>query len=82
MIDFSKFKFYDNDIPLINTKSDSIPILISDDTNYLSRYLDDIEMTYVKSSGYLSSKIDTLFLSSAVGNLKSILIKPAKKSVF
>ena len=82
MIDFSKFKFYDNDIPLIDTKSDSIPILISDDMNYLSRYLDDIEMTFVKSSGYFSSKVDTLFLSSTAGNLKSILIKPAKKKRF
>ena len=82
MIDFSKLKCFEGFIPLISNHSDSIPILISDDINCLSGYLDNLEMKYVLSSGYFSSKINTLFVPSTAGSLKLILIKPSGKKRF
>ena len=82
MIEISNFEFYNSFLPLINNNYDAIPILISDDSNYFSRHLNKLEMKYVISSGYFSSKTDTLFLSGTTGNLKLILIKPSRKKRF
>ena len=58
-----KSDFYDNYVPLIDDITDAIPIVISDNEEYLSNLLNQSQMTYVNSLDFFSSKNMTVFLS-------------------
>ena len=78
----NKFKLYETHMPLTGDDTDAVPIVISDDKDYLLNYLNDMEIKYATTSGYFSSTTDKLLLPNELGNLKIILIKPSKKKRF
>ena len=77
-----KLNFYNTFVPLIDNRSDAVPILLSDDKSYLSTLLSRVELTYTVSTGYFLSKVNTVLIPDASGNLKLILIKPSRKKRF
>ena len=78
----TQFHFYSTTLPISEDKSDAIPILLSDNENYLYRFLSKIEMKFAFSVGYFSKKINTVLVADNSGNLKFVLIKPSRKKRF
>ncbi|MDG2475274.1 MAG: leucyl aminopeptidase family protein [Paracoccaceae bacterium] len=78
----AQFQVYGNVIPLSKDISNAVPILLSDDEIYLSRYLNKTEKKYAISAGYFTSKVNTLLVPDVDGSLKLILIKPSRKKRF
>ena len=77
-----KNKLYENYVPLIDDVSNAVPLVISDNEDYLSDLLSKAEITYIRSLEFFRSKINTVFLSDEEGKLKLIIIKPSQKMRF
>ena len=77
-----KNKLYENYVPLIDDVSNAVPLVISDNEDYLSDLLSKAEITYIRSLEFFRSKINTVFLPNEEGRLKLIIIKPSQKMRF
>jgi leucyl aminopeptidase len=75
-------KLYESYVPLIDDQTNSIPIIISDNEEYLSGLLSQAEITYVRSLEFFHSKTNIVFLSGEKGNFKLIILKPSSKTRF
>ncbi len=82
MTDDAQFEYYDNFVPLSQQSRDAIPIVISDDENYLRGYLDHLDMKFLLAVDYFSSRVNRGLIPDKSGNLKLILIKPSIKKRF
>ena len=75
-------KLYDDYVPLVDDLVDAVPIVISDDEEYLTNLVSPTEIHFIRSLEFFQSKTKTVFLSDDAGNFKLVIIKPSKTARF
>ena len=68
-----KNKLYENYVPLIDDASNAVPLVISDNEDYLSDLLSKAEQNYIRSLEFFRSKINTVL--PLIRDIKAIEIK-------